>query len=193
MTDILELEDLPSEDFEEKQFNMSSINHSLTQARLTGLLISDERYTVAIELSLDVSFPERQEILKRCNISSDRKSPPETLIPDICLFHAGEIDYLEPDEEDVLKTEKVPLLCVEIVSSSQSSTQILRKFGVYFAMGVKSCWYVDPKLKLINVYSENLRSVETFTKTDEVIDHHLNIRFPLTKVLSKQVPKTLSD
>jgi Uma2 family endonuclease len=109
------------------------------------------------------------------------------------LFHAGEIDYLEPDEGDVLKTEKVPLLCVEIISPSQSSTQILRKIRAYFAIGVKSCWYVDPNLKLINIYSENLRNVETFTKTDEVIDHHLNICFPLTKILSKQVPKTLSN
>jgi Uma2 family endonuclease len=185
MTEILELEDLPQEPFEEKK-EMGSINHSLVQSRLIKAL-PDDNYAIATELSLDVSSPERQEVLKKCNISPDRKSKQETIIPDICLFSAGEIDYLEPDEEDVLKTEKVPLLCVEIVSSSQSSTQILRKFGVYFAMGVKSCWYVDPKLKLINVYSENLRNVETFTKAAEVIDPHLDIRLPLTKILSKQV------
>lgn len=139
MNELLELENMRQEDFEEKK-EIGSINHSLVQSRLIKAL-PDDNYIIASGLSLDVSSPERQEILNKSDVKAEKE-----LIPDICLFNVGEIDYLEPDEGDVLRTEKVPLLCVEIISPSQSSTQILRKFRAYFAIGVKSCWYVDPNL-----------------------------------------------
>lgn len=184
MTELLELEDLTPEEPEEMEIKMGSINHSLVQTRLIRTLPNNDRYIIATELSLDVSSPERQQILKKYKVRADRE-----LIPDLCLFNTGDIDYLEPDEDegDILRTEKVPRLCIEIVSPSQSSTQILRKFRAYFALGVKSCWYVDPNLKLIMVYSGNLKNVSTFLKDEEeVTDHQMNIHFTLNQVFFKQ-------
>lgn len=164
----------------EEDIQMSSINHALVQTHLIKTL-PDDQFTVATELSLDVSSPERQAILKKYHIKAERE-----LKPDICLYDAQDLDYLDPEleEDDAARLEKAPLLCIEIVSPSQSSLEILRKFRVYFAMGVKSCWYVDPNLKLIKIYS-SLQQSKSFEK-EEVFDSVLNIHLPLNKIFFKR-------
>lgn len=178
MTEQLEFE---QEYFAEETVGMSSIHHSLTQARLTGLLTADERYIVATELSLDVSSPERQEILARYKVSAKTE-----LVPDIVLYHLNGLDFFDPKEDiDLIRIEKMPLLCIEIASPSQSSVSILSKLKAYFAMGVKSCWYVDPALRQINIYSHSKElnwQSETFVSKGEVYDKALEIRVPLEKI-----------
>ncbi|OAD19347.1 hypothetical protein THIOM_005024, partial [Candidatus Thiomargarita nelsonii] len=49
MSEAIELDEYQEES------EMGSVNHSLAQGKLTGLLINDERFTVMPELSLDVS------------------------------------------------------------------------------------------------------------------------------------------
>jgi Uma2 family endonuclease len=185
MTTLLELEDLQLEDFDhlKEERKMGSINHSLVQTRLIKAL-PDDSYTVATELSLDVSSPARQEILKKYQIKAERE-----LIPDICLYQVNEIAYLDPNcQDDLARTEKIPLLCIEIVSPSQNNTQILRKFRAYFAMGVKSSWYVDPNLKLIRVYLPRYEPTNGLNLTfksfeeGEVVDPVLNIKVSLNQL-----------
>ncbi|NJO17873.1 MAG: Uma2 family endonuclease [Thioploca sp.] len=164
----------------EEDIQISSINHALVQTHLIRIL-PDDQFTIATELSLDVSSPERQAILKKYHVKAERE-----LKPDICLYNAQDLDYLDPElaEDDIARLEKVPLLCIEIVSPSQASLEILRKFRVYFAMGVKSCWYVDPNLKLVKIYS-SLQQSKSFEE-GEVFDSVLNIHLPLNKIFFKK-------
>lgn len=184
--DSLEFEEWLEEDLEE-EISVSSINHALVQTHLIKAL-PDEQFTVATELSLEVSSSERQAILKKYHVKAERE-----LKPDVCLYETDEIDYLDPDleEDDVARMEKSPLLCIEIVSPSQTSAHILRQFWVYFAMGVKSCWYVDPNLKLIKVYSSPKHS-KSFEE-GEVVDSVLGIRLPLNKIFFKKSLREVSS
>ncbi len=66
---------------------MGSQNHSILQARLAGLLLSDERYTVATELSLDV---------QNMNVSDWFKEAKNELEPDICLYSTdSDFDFID--------------------------------------------------------------------------------------------------
>jgi Uma2 family endonuclease len=96
------------------------------------------------------------------------------------------LDFFDPKEDiDLIRVEKMPLLCIEIASPSQSSVYLLSKFKAYFAMGVKSCWYVDSALRQINIYSHSkelgLQS-ETYVSKGEVYDKALEIQIPLEKI-----------
>jgi Uma2 family endonuclease len=175
MTQLLECEEWPEEDID-----MGSANHALIQTRLIRTLPED-KFTIATELSLDVSSPERQNILAHCKISAKHE-----LKPDIALYYAQDFDYIDPAEDiDLVRVEKMPLLCIEVVSPSQSSGLILAKLRAYFAMGAKSCWYVDPNLKLVKVFSSPKQS-EPFFEKDELFDSVLDIRLPLNKIFAKR-------
>jgi Uma2 family endonuclease len=142
--------------------------------------LPEDKFSIATELSLDVSSPERQEILTHCQIRAKQE-----LKPDVALYYVEDLHYLDPAEEvDLIRIEKMPLLCIEIISPSQSNRLLLAKFRAYFAMGVKSCWYVDPNLKLIKVYSSPKDS-EVFSEKGEVIDKTLDIRLPLNKIFAR--------
>jgi Uma2 family endonuclease len=80
----------------------------------------------------------------------------------------------------------VPLLRVEIVSPTQGALEILDKFRVYFDIGVKSCWYVDPILKTVHVYKYNMQSMvyhhgESLDNGD-LVNSTLDIKIPLGKI-----------
>lgn len=166
----------------EEEKTVSSQNHGLTQLRIGAQLFHlSDQYNVATQLSLDVSSPERQQILSQCKVKAERE-----LKPDIVLYYAKDFDYIDPTEDlDVVRVEQMPLLCVEIVSPTQTSQDILPKLRAYFALGVKSCWYVDPNLKLIQVYSSPKES-KTFVTLEDVFDQVLEIRLPLSKIFSKR-------
>lgn len=66
MTDLFEYEDLPEANLEE-DIGVSSLNHALVQTHLIKTL-PDDQFTVATELSLDVSSSERQAILKKYHL-----------------------------------------------------------------------------------------------------------------------------
>ena len=70
----------------EEDIQMSSINHALVQTHLIKTL-PDDQFTVATELSLDVSSPERQAILKKYHVKAERE-----IKPDICLYDAQDLD-----------------------------------------------------------------------------------------------------
>ncbi len=174
---------------QEEENTVSSQNHGLTQLRIGAeLLHLSDQYSAATELSLDVSSSERQQILSQCKVKADRE-----LRPDIVLYYAKDFDYIDPTEDlDVVRVEQMPLLCVEIVSPTQTSQDILPKFRAYFALGVKSCWYVDPNLKLIQVYSSPKES-KTFVTQEDVFDQILEIRLPLSKIFSKRYQPKLHN
>ncbi|OQW91510.1 MAG: hypothetical protein BWK78_04470 [Thiotrichaceae bacterium IS1] len=149
---------------------MGSINHSIIQAKITGLLLNDERFTPAIELSLDIS---------QIDLSQFGLKAKEELKPDVCLYQ-GRRELSSPD--DILKMTEMPLLAIEILSPKQTIDEILAKFKAYFALGVKSCWLITPAIRTITTYSPPL-NFKTFAMNDtEVIDEMIDIRLPMQKI-----------
>jgi Uma2 family endonuclease len=101
---------------------MPTGHHSSTQVELIVLLRAQEqlgRGRVWSELSL--LLPSQA-----------------VLIPDVVFSRPGQ----RFDEHDVLNTP--PLLCIEIISPSQSFRELYDKCISYLRWGVPYCWIIDP-------------------------------------------------
>ena len=64
--------------------------------------------------------------------------------------------------------QRVPSLCVEILSPSNRMTQMIRKVNSYHRLGVKIVWLIDPEERSVHVYqadelSKLLDDTETLT------------------------------
>ena len=84
--------------------------------------------------------------------------------PDLSIYPFETVDYTEAEG---LRTVP-PLVCIEIISPSQSTVELIAKSKVYFAHGVKSCWIVDPALQAITILQpgELRRIVDSGIATD---------------------------
>ena len=156
---------------ENREVNMGSWNHSMTQSRVVELLSHDERFLVPIELSLDVS---------QIDLSQFGLKAKEELIPDVCLYPK---DEPRPKRgEDIQKMSKMPLLAIEILSTRQTIDDILAKFKAFFALGIKSCWLIVPVNESVTVYSAPYQFKTFGTETIELIDDIIDIRLPIQKL-----------
>ncbi|OQX14250.1 MAG: hypothetical protein BWK80_42035 [Desulfobacteraceae bacterium IS3] len=100
---------------------MPSLNHSYICARLMRQLLQDERIQPLPELTLDVG---------------------NGITPDISVFPKEKI---RPDFfEDILKFQELPVLAIEVISSSQNIHAILEKSKLLVNSGVKTVWTVEP-------------------------------------------------
>jgi len=159
-------------EYENDEANMGSLNHSIIQAQITGMLFNDERFTITIEPSIDIS---------QIDLSQFGLKAKEELKPDIALYPHN----IWLKRRDVLKISEMPLLAIEVISPKQGIDDILAKFDAYFAMDIQSCWLVTPALESITVYSQP-DHFNTFDMNDtEVIDNTLEIRFPIHKIFRR--------
>lgn len=160
---------------------MPSLNHSLLQARLVRLI--DERFVPLTELSLEVGSLD-ESFLNSLGVSRELK-------PDLCLYSVEDPDIYFIDvseQDDLIRVAKMPLLTIEIVSPMQGNREILAKVRAYFALGIKSCWVVDPSLKIVAVYrSPGQFHVYQFTDS-ELVDEILEIRLPMAKIFARRLP-----
>ncbi len=162
-----------SETYEEDEQEMGSLNHSLIQARLIGLLGQDARFTPAVELSLDMT---------QLDLSQFGLTAKSELKPDICLYSS---DLWLSEQGDILKMEEMPLLAVEVISPKQGFYDIVNKFKAYFALNIKSCWLVMPEVKSLVIYTQ-IDKFQTFDMNDEEIaDEIMDIHLPIEKVFKK--------
>ncbi len=161
------------ENFEnEASQNMGSLNHSVIQARLAGSFFNNNKFTPAVELSLDIS---------RLDLNQLAIKAKDELKPDVCLYSSNR-GLSKPD--DILKMSEMPLLAIEILSPKQSIDDILAKFKAYFALDIQSCWLVIPILESITVYAQKIDNFRLFNaKSDtEAIDEILDIRLSLQNI-----------
>jgi len=170
MSELIEFEEEISENEEPR---MLSRNHSFLMGRITGLLFSDERFTVMPELSLDAS---------QIDLSQFYIKAKDELIPDISLY-PNEVGLGSPLDE--LKMKDMPLLVIEVLSPRQSMNDIIAKFHAYFALSIKSCWLVMPAIKSITVYPKPNQH-KTFDLNDnEIVDEIMDIRLPMQKIFGE--------
>lgn len=148
---------------------MGSHNHSYLQARFAYLFHTLQSYSVYTELSLDIATLDLTQI--------DLKLKDE-LKPDVCLYPKRP---LKP-RQDILKMSEMPLLVVEILSPRQGVYDIMEKLKVYFAAGVKSCWFVEPFVCSITVFY-SMEQAKVFAD-EHIIDENLHIQFNLADVFS---------
>ncbi len=168
---------LDDELLEDEESDVGSVNHSLVQARLTSLLFSnDDKFTVMVELSLDAS----QIDLSKFNLKAK-----DELVPDVCAYVGPPPVPNKEFEDDLLTVSQMPDLVIEVLSPSQSVSFLVRKIKAYFALGVRSCWLVEPSVEVIHVYPQ-ANQHRTFDMSDtELLDEVMDIHLPIAKVFPR--------
>jgi Uma2 family endonuclease len=150
---------------EQELDTMGSYNHSLVQGNLAYLVRKYSAYSAFVELSLDVSTLDKGKF-------SDVR---DELKPDVCAYPKRSVMDL-----DILVMSEMPLLVIEIVSPRQGLLEIVKKFQAYFALGIQSCWLVDPITTVVRVYHPH-KAPRTFS-TQEVVDEVANIKIPVAEI-----------
>lgn len=173
VNNMSELISLENETLDET-IEMGSYNHSLTQSNLTSLLHSDERFTTLVELSLDIS---------QIDLSQFGLKTKEELKPDVCVYTNPPHVEL-PD--DLVKITQMPDMAIEILSPSQTVSELINKLKAYFALKVKSCWLVIPATESITVYSQSRRYKTFGTDATEIIDEVMDIKLPIQNVFRRR-------
>jgi len=149
--------------------DMGSLNHSFTVGRIAGLLFNDERFTVMPELTLDAS---------QIDLSQFGVKAKKDLKPDISVYP----NTVKRQRRDIIKMSQMPLLAIEVLSPEQGIEEILAKFDAYFALGIKSCWLIEPPVDVVHVYPKPDEH-RTFDMQDtDVIDDVLGIQLPIQKI-----------
>jgi Uma2 family endonuclease len=156
-------------DEEQEVDDMGSFNHSTVQANLAYLFKRIGTYTVSVELSLDSS-------------TLDKTTFPaikDELVPDLCIYPKREL----VKSDDILKMQEMPVIAVEVLSFRQFPSTLVEKFKAYFALGIQSCWLVDPLTQSIHVYS-SIETWQTFGIDDEIVLAAFSIQFSVAEVFS---------
>jgi len=149
--------------------DVGSFNHGYLLVKLGVLFDRLEAYTAVGELSLDVSGVD----LSKFDVKAR-----EEIKPDLCLYPKRGLSQ----PKDILRMREMPLLAVEILSPKQGLYEIIEKFRLYFELGIRSCWLVEPVLRTVTVYSSS-NEWQTFVSGD-VVDEPLNIRITLNELFA---------
>lgn len=146
----------------ERNKPMPSKNHSIVQSNLIFELKTRYKKTFSFLSEIDILMPGKPNC-----------------VPDIGIYPKLKFDFLD----DEIAMSEMPLTAIEIVSSSQSDSDILKKINRYFNAGVQSCWFVMPGFRAISVYS-SINNYEFFTSDMTLIDQATGIELPLTEIFS---------
>lgn len=151
---------LPSYEIERNK-PMPSFNHGRIQARLIMSLgyRYQKQFEIVSELSLDLAdWP---------------------CVPDVCIYSKRPLDL----RNDVIAMEEPPITAIEIISPSQSLSDLTTKAALYFEHGVKSCWVVLLPVANIYVYS-GPDEYEIYRAHETLRDPATGIEIPLSEVFS---------
>ena len=149
----------------EESVDMGSLNHSAIQVNLAYLLKRLSTFSVYTELSLDPS-----------GLDKNRYKFREEIKPDVCIYPKRGLSR----PYDILKMSEMPLLAIEVVSPKQALQDIVEKIDAYFALGVRSCWMIDPITAIVVVY-RSLEDKQIFTN-GEVVDDVIGIHLPFDEI-----------
>lgn len=149
----------------EQSDHSGSLNHSALQVNLAYLLKRLRTFSVYTELSLDTGKLDKNKYRFR-----------EEIKPDVCIYPKRGLSR----PYDILKMTEMPLLAVEVLSPKQGLQEIVEKFDAYFALGIRSCWLIDPTTAIVAVY-RSLDSHKIFT-AGEVVDDIIGIRLPFDEI-----------
>ena len=85
---------------------------------------------------------------------------------------------------DILRMTDMPVLAIEILSPKQGIYDIKQKFQAYFALGIPSCWLVQPEIEAVTVYSaiDQFKLFDRSHGDTEIVDTVLGIHLSLEKI-----------
>ncbi len=128
-----------------------SLNHGRTQARLIHSLMNgyEEQFDIISELTLSVTVP--------------------NTVPDVSIYPAMSVNWLD----DEVNVDRVPLTVIEIISPSQTLTEMTDKALIYFVAGVQSYWLVQPSLRSVFILQPG---------QDELVFHNEPLTDPSTGI-----------
>ena len=143
----------------ERNKPMPSLNHAKIQANIIFLMMLHYKkiFTVVSELSFDLS---------------DWVS-----VPDVSLLPLTKYDA----KNDQIKVLEPPLCTVEILSPTQSLSELVAKSRSYFEKDVKSCWIVFPELENVYVFSSP-DNYKIFVKGDILKDEIMQIELNINEI-----------
>lgn len=151
---------------EEQEFDdMGSYNHSLVQSNLAYVLRKYTNFSIFNELSLDVSHLDKTQF----------PYVRDELVPDVCAYSKRSIL-----DVDILSMREMPQFVIEVISPRQGSLSIIEKFQAYFALGIRSCWLIDPATEVVRVYHPD-RDPQTFA-LGELVDDVAGIKIPVAEI-----------
>lgn len=154
MEDVLTLSDYEIE----RGKPMPSKNHAIVQKRLIVAISSRyPNWELLPELTID--FPMRDRV------------------PDLAFYR--QVAFTPGDDETVMT--EIPLGLIEILSPSQSPSDLMLKRSEYFSAGVQSYWIVLPDFLTIYVYHAP-DVFEVFSKKEILKDEQLGIELPLSEI-----------
>jgi len=174
---------LEEEILEDEGVDMGSLYHGMTQANLTWLFASEEKFAVITELSLEASLIDLTQFGLKIK---------DELKPDISVYIVSpeyeQAPAVEKTDADIIKVSKMPDLAIEVLSPTQPVNALLRKFDAFFALGIKSCWLVMPALEEVRVFSKP-RHYKIFDsqRDSEVIDEIMEIRQPIHQIFKRKL------
>lgn len=134
-----------------------SYHHAYLSSNLIAALHQLKTYSVFSELTLQI----------------DGKD----YIPDVCLYLKKPMNFAGGD---ILRMTELPLLAIEILSPTQGTQEIIDKFKIYFAAGIKSCWLIIPPAQTVVVYASS-EQAKTFSG-GELVDDVMSICVPLKEI-----------
>jgi Uma2 family endonuclease len=149
--DLIETETTVSDYETERGKPMPSFNHSKIQARISQQLLNN--------------YEDEFDILSELTLSS---TVPDT-VPDVCILPVRPSNWFD----DETKVSRIPLTVVEIISPSQTLTEMTNKAVTYFVAGVQSYWLVQPSLRTVFI----LRPGQ-----DELVFHNQPLTDPTTGI-----------
>ena len=125
-------------DRDKQDEEMLSLNHSYICLQILRQLLQNEKVEPLPELTLDIA---------------------NGLTPDISIFPKEQI---HPNFfRDVPKFQQMPVLAIEVISSSQTIEELLEKAAQLIQAGVKVVWTIEP----------HSRSVFVTTSSEEKLFH----------------------
>lgn len=134
-----------------------SYHHAYLSSNLIAALHQIKTYSVFSELTLQIEGKD--------------------YIPDVCLYLKKPMNFAGGD---ILRMTELPLLAIEVLSPTQGTQEIIDKFKIYFAAGIKSCWLIIPPAQTVVVYASAAQA-KTFS-SGELIDDVMSIQLPLKDI-----------
>ncbi|MDM8569119.1 Uma2 family endonuclease [Thiotrichales bacterium HSG1] len=110
---------------------MPSLNHSYICSRILRQLFENKSIEALTELTIDIE---------------------NGLTPDISVYATKDIqpNFLR----DITKMTQMPILAIEVISSSQNIQYILEKSEHMVKNGIKAIWTIEPYTKTIFITTE---------------------------------------
>lgn len=134
-----------------------SYHHAYLSSNLIAALHQLKTYSVFSELTLQIEGKD--------------------YIPDVCLYLKKPMNFAGGD---ILRMTELPLLAIEVLSPTQGTQEIIDKFKIYFAAGIKSCWLIIPPAQTVMVYASS-EQAKTFS-SGELIDDVMSIKLQLKEI-----------